>query len=156
MKKILFCSLCLLPLVCMAQTEKKKVTLSAGTVVSMKTTQAISSLNYRTTTVVPCVVGSDIYDDDGETVLISKGAEAEVQVTTREARVLSGSNGQIIFHPVSTTAFNGRSIEFEPRDIVFEGDDDAVLASNREVNLPAGTTLKAFVAIDYTFTISIQ
>ncbi len=155
MKKILFCSLCLLPLVCMAQIEKKKVTLSAGTIVSMKTTQAISSLSNGTTT-IPCVVGADIYDDDGETILIQKGTAVEVQVTTREARVFGESNGQIIFHPVSTTAFNGRSIEFESDDIVFDGDGDAVLASNREVHLPAGTILKAFVATDYTFTISIQ
>ncbi|MGN0186380.1 MAG: hypothetical protein ACI392_01360 [Paludibacteraceae bacterium] len=150
MKKILLIILCIVPLISIAQ-EKKKVTLSAGTVVSVRTLSPVTS---QSSTTPQCVVNADVYDDDGEVVLITAGTPVAVQQIIRKATLI-GDAGQIIFQPISTQAFNGRLIGFEQNDVVFTGNDEAIFKSRKKATVPAGTAFRATIATDYHFTITI-
>ncbi len=145
MKKLVLTSLLLCAFtVCFAE----KVLLPKGTVVTVKFLQDTDSKKARTPEV--CVAG-DVYDLDGEHILIKKDTPVDIQLNAQRGSVW-GDAGRIEITPISTTAYNGRLIAFENEYVVFSG-TESWRSSKMQVKITKGTTFRAAIANDYYFTI---
>lgn len=153
MKKItliLISLFCILPIY--AEKVKKKVKLPAGTIVTIKTLEDMSSQKQ----IIPrCEVNADVWDENGEFVIIKKGTPADVQLIIKKASVI-GEGGSVQFQPISTSAFNGRLIGFTQQKVSFYGEDDAMLRSRKKVKVVAGTSFRAYTANDLYFTVEVE
>lgn len=150
MKKILLITISILlisPLY--AEKVKKKVKLPAGTIVTIKTLQPLSS---KKKSLAICAVNADIWDESGEFIIIKEGTPADVQVFIQGASIF-GEAGSVTFQPISTAAFNGRLVGFDKQQVVFSGSD---YLFQRRVKLPAGTSFRAYTANDLYFTIEVE
>ena len=135
-----------------AEKVKKKVKLPAGTIVTIKTLENMSSQKQITP---QCEVNADVWDENGEVVLIRKGTPADVQLVVKKASLV-GEGGSVQFQPISTTAFNGRLIGFDQQKVNFYGEDDALLRSRKKVKVMAGTSFRAYTANDLYFTVEVE
>lgn len=147
---ILFSTIFFLPIY--AEKVKKKVKLPAGTIVTIKTLETISS---QELVIPPCEVNADVWDEDGEIILIKKGTPAEIQLSTIRATSF-GEGGQIIIQPISTYAFNGRLIGFDQQEVRFFGQDYTVRKSIKKAIINAKTSFRAYTANDLYFTIEVD
>ena len=96
-----------------------KVCLNEGTRISVKITNEMSSQHYSTPNTI---IASDVYDIDGEYILIKKGTLVEVQTKIQRASTF-GDEGAIEFMPISTTAVDGREIVFKDQPVIYNGQD---------------------------------
>lgn len=135
-----------------AEKVKKKVKLPAGTIVTIKTLEEISSQKQISP---KCEVNADIWDENGEVILIKKGTRADVQLIVKKA-TLWGEGGLVQFQPISTFAFNGRLVGFDEEKVNFYGDDDALLRSRKKVKVLEGTSFRAYTASDMYFTVEVE
>lgn len=135
-----------------AEKVKKKVKLPAGTIVTIKTLEEVSSQKQVTPA---CEVNADVWDEDGEFILIKKGTPADVQLKIKKASLV-GEGGGVVFQPISTAAFNGRLIGFDQQTVSFYGEDDALLRKNKKVRIPTGTSFRGYTANDLYFTIEVE
>ena len=147
---ILFSSILFLPIY--AEKVKKKFKLPAGTIVTIKNLEDMSSQKQITP---PCEVNADVWDENGEIILIKKGTPADVQLVVKKATLI-GEGGSVHFQPISTTAFNGRLIGFDQQKVSFYGDDDALLLSRKKVKVMAGTSFRAYTSNDIYFTVEVE
>ena len=147
---ILFSSILFLPIY--AEKVKKKFKLPAGTIVTIRTLETITSQE----TITPsCEVNSDVWDENGEIILVKKGTPVEIQVSSIRATSF-GEGGQIIFQPISTYAFNGRLVGFDQQKVRFFGQDYTILKSRKKAVVNAGTSFRAYTANDLYFTIEVE
>lgn len=125
-----------------------KICLPEGTRISVKITHTMSSQHYTNPTTV---VASDVYDSDGEYILIRKNTPVEIQTKIQKAS-LFGEEGTITFLPISTRAVDGREIVFQDHAVSYEG-NDALLRSRKNVKIAANTAFAAYTANPYCFKI---
>lgn len=123
-----------------------KVCLKEGTRISVKITNEMSSQHYTNPNTI---IASDVYDVDGDFILIKKGTLVEVQTKIQRASTF-GDEGSIVFLPISTTAVDGREIVFMDHPISYNG-QDALTRSRKKVKIAAGTAFAAFTANTYCF-----
>lgn len=123
-----------------------KVCLNEGTRISVKIINEMSSQHYTNPNTV---VASDVYDIDGEYILIKKGTVVEVQTKIQRASTF-GDEGSIVFLPISTIAVDGREIVFQDHPISYNG-QDALTRSRKKVKIAAGTAFAAYTANNYCF-----
>lgn len=153
MKKILLIAISILLISPVyAEKVKKKVKLPAESIVTIKTLEEMSSQKQVTPR---CEVNADVWDENGEVVLIRKGTPADVQLIVKKASLI-GDGGCVQFQPISTTAFNGRLIGFDQQTVSFYGADDALLRSRKKVKVMAGTSFRAYTANDLYFTVEVE
>jgi len=136
---ILFCSISI--------SAQDKICLFEGTRISVVTTNEISSQRYKNPNTV---IAADVYDQDGEYILIKKGTRVEVQ--TRIHRASAYDQGLIELLPISTTAIDGRQIVFQDQPVSFNG-QDGILISRKKVKIAAGTAFAGYTANTYCFKI---
>lgn len=135
-----------------AEKVKKKVKLPAGTIVTIKTLETMSSQKQLSP---KCEVNADVWDENGEVILIKRGTRADVQLIVKKATLL-GEGGLVQFQPISTFAFNGRLVGFDEEKVNFYGDDDALLRSRKKVKVLEGTSFRAYTANDMYFTVEVE
>lgn len=128
-------------------SAQDKVCLFEGTRISVVTTNEISSQRYKNPNTV---IAADVYDQDGEYILIKKGTTVEVQ--TQIQRASTYDEGLIVLLPISTTAIDGRQIVFQDQPVTFNG-QDGILISRKKVKIAAGTAFAAYTANTYYFKI---
>lgn len=148
--KILVLSLILFPVLTCAQ-HTKKVCLQKGTNISIVILSRIDSQNFKG--VPDAQVAADVWDGDGETILIKKGSPVTLQVICRKAS-LSGDVGRIEIQPISTMAYNGREVTFNTNNpVVFTGNENGFLASRQKAMIAAGTAFIGTISNTYCFNI---
>lgn len=153
MKKItliLISLFCILPIY--AEKVKKKVILPAGTIVTIRTLEVVTS---RERSSPICEVNADVWDENGEFILIKEGTPADVQLITQRGSIW-GDAGSIQFQPISTKAFNGRLIGFDRQKVTFSGNEDALSARKRRAKVLSGTSFRAYTANDLYFTVEVE
>ncbi|MGM9837418.1 MAG: hypothetical protein ACI30A_02885 [Paludibacteraceae bacterium] len=131
--------------------ETKKVCLQKGSNISIVILSQIDSQKFKGTP--EAKVAADVWDADGEIVLIKKGTPVTLQVNCRKAS-LSGDVGRIEIQPISTSAFNGREITFDySNPIVFVGNENGVFASRQNARVASGTAFIATLGNTYCFKV---
>lgn len=153
MMRKLFLLICCMLISISTFAEKKKVLLPKGTIIAIKTTTEVNT-KQKQHRAVTCVVAGDVYDKEGEYVLIEGGAPADVQVQVVKA-TLVGGEAQVTFTPISVAAFNGRLVGMNAKAVYFNG-NDALLTSRKQLILQAGTTFVGKTSTDMWFTIDVD
>ena len=133
---------------CLSISAQEKICLQEGTRISVKITTEMSSQHYTNPTTI---VASDVYDQDGEYIIIKKGTPVEIQTKIIKA-TLFGDEGTIELTPISTLAIDGREIVFQDQPVTFEG-NEALLRSRKKAKIAAGTAFAAYTANTYCFKI---
>lgn len=142
--------LCLLPLSIYAQ-DNKTVCLPKGTNISISITETLNSQRYNN--ISSAIVSGDVWDTNGESILIKQGTPVTLQIKSVRATTF-GDEGSIEIQPISTLAYNGRLITFDGEQTVkFNGNEAAIFSSQKKVTVPAGTTFIATISNDYCFQI---
>lgn len=142
MKKYLFLScLCCLSFCLYGQ---QKYCLNAGTKISIVLQDKISSQTANPG-YIKAKIAADIYDEEGNKILINKGAPVNLQVKIRKATVF-GEQGMIELIPISTTAYNGRDVTFDNEAVCFYGNEDALFSRKKKVVVTEGTSFIATIA----------
>lgn len=131
---------------------KEKVFLPKGTAIAIKTTVEINTMQ-KQHHAVQCIVAGDIYDKDGEYVLIEAGTNADVQVQVVRA-TRYGSAAEVSFTPISVTAINGRLVAMHAKAVYFYG-NEAYFTARKQLILQSGTTFSGKTANDMWFTIDV-
>ena len=142
-----------LPL-CIQAQEMRTVCIPKGTNVSIRIIETINSQEaHKKKTAPQAVVSGDVWDANGEIILIKGGTPVSVQMKSKRATCV-GDVGSVEIQPISTVAYNGRLITFDgERPIIFKGNEDAVFTSQKKVIVVAGTPLIATISNDYCFKI---
>ncbi|MGM9795079.1 MAG: hypothetical protein ACI3ZZ_02510 [Candidatus Aphodosoma sp.] len=133
-----------------ATKNTKKVKLPAGTAITIRTISKLDSQKPQKRTLF--VVNGDIWDENGEVILIKEGTPADVQIFMRKATIY-GEKAIIQFQPISTKAFNGRLIGFKEQKVVFSGGN---YKRQKKVILPEGTSFCGYTANDLYFNIEVN
>ena len=135
-----------------AEKVKKKVKLPAGTIVTVRTLEVVTS---KESSSPICEVSADVWDENGEFILIKEGTPADVQLITQRGSIW-GDAGSVQFQPISTKAFNGRLIGFDRQKVTFSGNEDALSARKRKATVLPGTSFRAYTANDLYFTVEVE
>lgn len=147
MKKLL-CTCISITIVLFANAQDVKVCLEEDTRISIVLMQDINSQKFRG---IPAAeVAADVWNEDGDMILIRKGTPVTLQVKVRKANI--DSAGKIEIKPISTTAYNGREISFADDGLVeFLGNTDAFFSGKSKVKVVKGTAFSARIANKYCF-----
>jgi hypothetical protein len=147
-------------------TEKQQVTLKEGTPLLLRTTKEMVSGKVAKGSSVDYIVARDVLGPE-KRVLVEYGAHAYGKVTTSNKRGMFGKNGKLEFTVESVTAADGTNIPLRGSEGKSGQNNTgavvvtalflsvlAVFVNGRDVTIPEGTEVAAYVDKDTIITTS--
>lgn len=127
--------------------RQDEILLRRGTVISVVIKQEVRT--NRKASIPKVEVAGDVYDEAGEYILIKKGTPVDVYMNVTRPSSIEWEAGVIEITPISTTAVDGRLINFREQKERFEGRENSLFRLNAIIK--RNTSIVATIANDYIF-----